>query len=92
MPRDATEAPVDRPEITVVLKSFIQTEFPNQGVDLDESTDLLEEWFVDSLGIIETAFFMESTFGIRVSRADVNGENFATLATLTEFVASRLSS
>ena len=82
---------MDRHEISVKLKSFIETEFPNQGMELGESTNLLEEWFVDSLGIIETAFFMESTFGIKVSRADVNGANFESIATLTAFVAGRMN-
>ncbi len=79
-------------EILGTLKSFIEAEFPNQGLGLDESTHLLEEWFVDSFGIMETVLFMESTFGIDVSRADINAANFASLTALTQFVAGRLQS
>ena len=81
---------MNRSEIVDSLKTFLQTEFPNQGVDLDESTDLLGEWFVDSLGIIETVLFLEKNFGIDIKRADINGDNFRNLATLSEFVVSRL--
>ena len=77
-------------EIIEDLKTFLQREFPNQGVDLTGTTDLLGEWFVDSLGIIETVLYLEQTFGIDIKRADINGDNFRNLQTLSEFVASRL--
>ena len=77
-------------EIIEDLKAFLRQEFPNQGVDLTETTDLLGEWFVDSLGIIETVLYLEQTFGIDIKRADINGDNFRDLQTLSEFVVSRL--
>ena len=77
-------------EITEELKAFLQLEFPNQGVDLTETTDLLGEWFVDSLGIIETVLYLEQNFGIDIKRADINGDNFRNLQTLSDFVDSRL--
>lgn len=43
-----------RPEIAAEIKEYLETEFPVQGLDLTETTNLLEEWFVDSLGIVET--------------------------------------
>jgi len=78
-------------EITTRLLQFLQQEFPNQGVDLTESTDLLDEWFVDSLGIIETVLFLEQTFGVDIQRADINGTNFHNVATLSAFVEDRLN-
>ena len=77
-------------EIIQDLKAFLQREFPNQGVDLTETTDLLGEWFVDSLGIIETVLYLEKTFGIAIKRADINGDNFHNLRTLSDFVVNRL--
>lgn len=79
-----------RTEIAGQLKSFLETEFYNQGVPLTETTDLLEAWFVDSIGIVETVLFIETNFGISVSRADINGANFKSIATLSEFVERRL--
>lgn len=81
---------MNKTEIISDLKAFLQQEFPNQGVDLTESTDLLGEWFVDSLGIIETVLYLEKNFGIDVKRADINGDNFRDLSTLSEFVVNRL--
>lgn len=81
---------MNRSEIVDSLKSFLQAEFPNQGVELNESTDLLGEWFVDSLGVIETVLFLEKNFGIEIKRADISGDNFRSLATLSEFVVKRL--
>jgi len=69
---------------------FLQQEFPNQGVELDESTDLLGEWFIDSMGIIETVLFLEKGFGIEVRRADINGDNFRNVSTLADFISARL--
>ena len=81
---------MNRAEIVDDLKTFLQQEFPNQGVDLTETTDLLGEWFVDSLGIIETVLYLEKAFGVEVRRADINGDNFLNLATLSDFVIARL--
>ena len=83
---------MEKLEILGSLKSFIEAEFPNQGFVLQESTNLLEDWFVDSLGIMETVLFMETEFGIDVTRADINPANFQTLVALTDFVMGRLPS
>ncbi len=81
---------MNKTEIVDDLKTFLQQEFPNQGVDLTESTDLLGEWFVDSMGIIETVLYLEKNFDIDIKRADINGDNFRNLATLSDFVVNRL--
>ena len=77
-------------EIIDTLKRFLETDFPNQAVELDTGTDLLGEWFVDSLGIVETVLFLEKHFGIDIKRADINGDNFRNLDALAGFVATRL--
>ena len=82
---------MDKAEITNRFKTFLEREFPNQGLELTESTDLLDAWFVDSLGIVETVLFIDTSLGIPVSRADINGANFKNLATLSEFVWGRSS-
>jgi methoxymalonate biosynthesis acyl carrier protein len=78
-------------EIAEKIKAFIETEFPNPGMALAIDTNLLEDWFVDSLGIVQAVMFVEESFGVHVSRADINGTNFHSVETLTEFVASRLA-
>jgi len=81
---------MQREEIASRLMNFLQEEFPNQEQALTESTDLLEEWFVDSVGIIETALFLERTFDLDIRRADINGTNFRNVTALADFVDSRL--
>ena len=65
-------------------------EFPHPGVELTETTHLLEDFFLDSFGIIDTVMFLESTFGIEISRADINGENFRSIDALAGMVAKCL--
>ena len=82
---------MDRSEIADRIHGFLEEQFPNEGVELTVDTVLLDEWFIDSLGITETVIFLESSFEIDVSRADINGSNFRNIASLSEFVARRLS-
>lgn len=82
---------MDPTEITQRIQQYLEEEFPNEAVRLEVSTDLLEEWFIDSLGITETVLFLESSFGIELTRADINGENFKSIETLTGLVARRLA-
>lgn len=82
---------MDQLEVVSRLRDYLETAFPNPGISLTDTTDLLEEWFVDSLGLVQTVMYLESEFNIAVSRADINGENFQNVSTLADFVARRLS-
>ena len=62
----------------------------NERVELTETTDLLEEWFVDSISVINTVLFMETEFGININPSHVNRTNFKSIATLCDFVQERL--
>ena len=84
--------PKQEQEISAKLRGFLESEFPNEGTELDPTTDLLDEWFVDSLGIVQTVMFLEESFGIEIARADINGENFKNISALSAFVARRLAS
>ncbi len=82
---------MDKGEIAAQIKAFFEEEFRDPDRELTESTNLLEEWFVDSLGIVDTVLFLESNFAIEISRADVNGTIFENVSTLTQMVAQRLA-
>lgn len=82
---------MQRNEVASGLRAFLEREFPNQGVDLSDNTDLLQDWFVDSLGIVQTVMFIESEFEVSITRADINGENFKSIATMADFITRRLS-
>ena len=78
-------------ELAMRLLGYLSEEFPNPGVDLTDTTDLLGEWFIDSLALVQTVMFIEAEFEVTVTRADINGENFHSVATLAAFVAGRLA-
>ncbi|MEL7450558.1 MAG: acyl carrier protein [Pseudomonadota bacterium] len=74
------------------LRQYLQDEFPNQGIELAGDTRLLDEWFVDSMGIIETVIFIEREFGVTMTRADINGETFQDINSLVAFIGARAAS
>ena len=53
-------------EIKIELKEFFEREFPNPGIDLKDDTNLLNHWFIDSFGIVNTTLFLEQKFGIEI--------------------------
>jgi acyl carrier protein len=77
-------------EIKSQLKSFFEKEFPNPGSSIADDTNLLDEWFVDSFGIVNTTLFLEEKFGIKISRADINAKNFRSIETLSQYVVCQL--
>ncbi len=81
---------MDKQAISENIMLFLKSEFPDQDVELTESIDLLEDWFIDSLWLIELVMYLEKEFKIKISRADVNDKNLKNVGTLTELVLSRL--
>lgn len=81
---------MDRSEIAAEIKAFLEREMPRQGAELTNKTNLLEEWFFDSMQVVEMVMFIESSFGIEVYRADINGVNFKDIETISNLVAKRL--
>jgi acyl carrier protein len=82
---------VNSEDIATRIRNFLTEEFPNEAVELVDDTNLLEDWFVDSLGITEILLFLESSFDIRLTRADVNGENFKDIRSISVLVSRRLA-
>lgn len=76
-------------EIKKKISVFLLEKIPNQGLELKDDTDLLNEWFLDSLGIINTIMFLEMEFSISVARSEINGDNFTNLNTLSEYIISK---
>ncbi len=78
-------------EIKSLLKDFFEAEFPKTDSALTDETDLLNDWFVDSFGIVNTTLFLENKFGIEICRADINAENFRSINTLSSYISSQLN-
>ena len=78
-------------EIKSQIKEFFEEEFPNPEMPLTNDTNLLDDWFVDSFGIVSTALFLEKKFSIEISPADINAENFRSIETISQYTANKLS-
>jgi acyl carrier protein len=81
---------VTEAEIAGVIRDYYLESYPHLGRTLADDTDLLNEWFVDSLGIVQTVQFLEDRFGIDVARADVREDNFHSVRALAAFVRRKL--
>jgi acyl carrier protein len=74
------------------IRDFVMEEFvSDDDIDIDETTNLLEEEVVDSLGIFTLVAFIESKFSVSVDAAEVNLQNFETLTSITKLVDSKLA-
>jgi acyl carrier protein len=82
---------MERDEVRGRIRSFLEREFPRPGSVLGDSTNLLDEWFVDSLGVVMTVLFLEREFGVEIRRPDIRAENFRDLETLSAWIAAKLS-
>lgn len=78
-------------DIKAKIKEYIVEEFvPDDDIDVEDDTNLLEEEVVDSLGIFTLVSFIESTFNVSVEAEEVNLDNFETLNSITKLVESKL--
>jgi acyl carrier protein len=68
------------------LKEYIDN---NRGF-LPPITDPDEPLQIDSLGLIRLVAFLESDLGIRVEDEELIADNFATLRSLEEFLATKI--
>ncbi len=74
------------------LKEYILEEFATEGeTTIDDSTNLLEEEVIDSLGIFTLVSFIENKFGVSVDAEEVNLDNFETLERIAKLVDSKLT-
>jgi acyl carrier protein len=78
-------------EIAEVKSAVVETlGIEDRAEAIDATTPLLGALpELDSLAVLELIVELERRFGITVSDEDVTADAFATLASLTEFVAER---
>lgn len=79
----------DKELIVEKLIQFFISEFPDHDSELTPDTDLLSEWLVDSLAIVNTTMFLENNFGLQLTRADISAQNFRSASALADFILSR---
>ncbi len=75
---------------SVVLKEYIREELMNgSNNELDETENLLAAGVIDSLGILRLVSFVEEKFGIEVPDEDVTIDNFQSVKSMSDYVASQ---
>jgi len=74
------------------LKKFIQDHIVNgqKNVDLEKSTNLIDEGIIDSLGIMKLLTFIEETYDIQISDEELLPENFESLGAIIGMVDRKL--
>ncbi len=80
-----------RVEIADVKAAVIETLELDRQASIDADTPLLGALpELDSMAVLELIVVLEQRFGITVEDEDVTAEAFETVASLTDFVESRL--
>jgi acyl carrier protein len=59
--------------------------------EFDGATDLIEEGFLDSLGIMSMVGFLEERFTVQIDAEEVTIENFETMDAICALVAGKLN-
>jgi acyl carrier protein len=75
---------------TDAIRSFVMQQFPAaRKRAIDENVRLLESGIVDSLSMLDLVSFLEKSFAIQLSDDELTPENFATIASLANFVRQK---
>ncbi len=78
--------------VLTTIRQFVFERFPEtraRGMTDDDS--FLISGFIDSLGIVDLATYIEDEFGLRLDDADLTPENFDSIAAVARLVHTRRS-
>ena len=80
-------------EINEALQQFIQDQIVKgqKNVDLQKSTNLIEEGIIDSLGIMKLLTFIEETYNIQISDEELLPESFESLEAICAMVENKIN-
>jgi len=75
-------------DVQSILRNYIRDNFllRKDMTDIGDDDPLLESGIVDSIGIVQFASFLESTFDIVIDDEDIVPENFETMTSIAAFV------
>ena len=71
---------------TFIIDSFL---FGDTSQAIADDTSLIDNSLVDSTGVLELVFFLESTFGISVKDTEVIPENLDSIGAMAAFIESK---
>ena len=75
-------------EISTRILEFIRDELLDEDIEVGLEDDLLSGEVLYSLAVMRLASWVEETFTIEMTPANLTVENFQTVAALTDFVVS----
>ena len=80
-------------DINKSMEQFIQEQIikGQKNVDLQQSTNLIEEGIIDSLGIMKLLTFIEESFDLQISDEELLPENFESLKAICDMVENKMS-
>lgn len=74
------------------IRKFIYDKFPlAKSKKLVDSSHLLEEGILDSLGVLELVSYLQDERGIPVEDEELTPENFASIDAIAAFVEAKLA-
>jgi len=72
------------------IRQFIYEKFPlAKSKKVGDSSALLEEGVLDSLGILELVDYLQAEFGVEIEDDDLMPENFASIEAIATFVDTK---
>lgn len=75
------------------IRKFVFEKFPlAKSRGLEDSSQLLEEGVLDSLGILELVDYLQEELGVSVDDDDLVPENFASIDAITAFAEAKSGS
>lgn len=81
-------------EVTVKeqIRQFVLEDLARRkGInEFSDDEALIQNGIVDSLGIFRLVSFFEDRFRLRIPDEEINADNFQTIATMEQYVVSRL--
>ena len=74
------------------IRKFIYDKFPlAKSRKLQDSSQLLEEGVLDSLGVLELVNFLQDEHGIPIEDEELVPENFASIDAIAAFVEAKVA-
>ena len=74
------------------IRRFINDKFPlAKSRRLQDSSHLLEEGILDSLGVLELVNYLQEDHGIPIEDEELVPENFASIDAIAAFVEAKLA-
>jgi acyl carrier protein len=75
-----------------LVRKFIYEKFPiAKSRGIEDSSPLLEEGVLDSLGVLELVNYIQDEIGVPVEDEELVPENFSSIDTIAAFVESKLA-